>query len=135
MTNLRKAFIAIPLIALLGACGPAVGSGPVRAELTEFAIELAPAAVAAGDVQFDINNAGTIEHEFVIVDTDTLAADLTVEGEGVSEEGMTVVDEVEDIAAGATPTLTVSLSAGHYALICNLPGHYAGGMHADLTVE
>lgn len=28
----------------------------------------------------------------------------------------------------------MSLPAGHYVLLCNLPGHYAGGMRADLTV-
>ncbi len=27
------------------------------------------------------------------------------------------------------------LKKGHYALICNLPGHYQGGMHADFTVR
>ena len=25
--------------------------------------------------------------------------------------------------------------AGHYALICNLPGHYSAGQHADLTIK
>jgi uncharacterized cupredoxin-like copper-binding protein len=29
----------------------------------------------------------------------------------------------------------VKLKAGHYALICNLPGHYAAGQHIDFTVN
>jgi uncharacterized cupredoxin-like copper-binding protein len=27
--------------------------------------------------------------------------------------------------------LTIDLAAGHYAIVCNLPGHYAAGMHVD----
>jgi uncharacterized cupredoxin-like copper-binding protein len=30
--------------------------------------------------------------------------------------------------------LTADLSPGHYALVCNLPGHYKAGMHVDFWV-
>ncbi|MGZ4126505.1 MAG: sulfocyanin-like copper-binding protein [Actinomycetota bacterium] len=30
--------------------------------------------------------------------------------------------------------LTADLSAGHYALVCNLSGHYKAGMHVDFWV-
>ena len=30
--------------------------------------------------------------------------------------------------------LTIDMKAGHYAVVCNLPGHYAGGMHEDFWV-
>lgn len=56
----------------------------------------------------------------------------TADGEA-SEAGS--VGEVDDLAPGASKDLTLTLPAGHYALICNVPGHYAGGMHADLTVR
>ncbi|MEA2312683.1 MAG: hypothetical protein QOE28_2651, partial [Solirubrobacteraceae bacterium] len=36
---------------------------------------------------------------------------------------------------GAAKALTLNLKPGHYALICNLPGHYTAGMYADLTVK
>ena len=36
---------------------------------------------------------------------------------------------------GKTGRLTVTLPAGKYVLLCNLPGHFAGGMYADFTVE
>ena len=88
---------------------------------------------------FQINNAGTVVHEFVVMKTDLAADKLPIDtSKGVvSEEtsGLTVIDEVEDIAIGATPSLAVTLPAGHYVLICNLPGHYAGGMHADFTTN
>ena len=45
------------------------------------------------------------------------------------------MDEVENIAPGTGADLTANLSAGTYAVVCNLPGHYGQGMHADLTVE
>ena len=32
-------------------------------------------------------------------------------------------------------TLTLTLKPGHYSIICNLPGHYTGGMYTDLTVR
>ena len=31
-------------------------------------------------------------------------------------------------------SLDVSLKAGSYVIICNLPGHYASGMHTAFTV-
>jgi uncharacterized cupredoxin-like copper-binding protein len=31
--------------------------------------------------------------------------------------------------------LAANLEAGHYVLVCNLPGHYQGGMRVDLTVK
>jgi uncharacterized cupredoxin-like copper-binding protein len=27
--------------------------------------------------------------------------------------------------------VVADLKAGHYALVCNLPGHYKAGMHVD----
>ena len=29
----------------------------------------------------------------------------------------------------------MTLKKGHYVLICNLPGHYSGGMRSDFTVR
>jgi uncharacterized cupredoxin-like copper-binding protein len=33
--------------------------------------------------------------------------------------------------AGTSQLLTIDLKSGHYAVVCNLPGHYAAGMHQD----
>src|SRR5437870_249437 len=35
---------------------------------------------------------------------------------------------------GQTKPLVSTLLPGHYALVCNLPGHYRMGMHQDFTV-
>jgi uncharacterized cupredoxin-like copper-binding protein len=44
--------------------------------------------------------------------------------------------EISSIAPGATRKLTVkNLVAGHYVMVCALPGHYQSGMYADFTVN
>jgi uncharacterized cupredoxin-like copper-binding protein len=30
--------------------------------------------------------------------------------------------------------LTIDMAEGHYAIVCNLNGHYASGMHQDFWV-
>jgi uncharacterized cupredoxin-like copper-binding protein len=30
--------------------------------------------------------------------------------------------------------LTIDMAEGHYAIVCNLNGHYAAGMHQDFWV-
>src|SRR3989304_3892503 len=58
-----------------------------------------------------------------------------------SDEGLTLIDEIEDIAVGDAPTLTVNLDAGNYVLICNIydatedEAHYQEGMFVGFTVE
>ena len=45
------------------------------------------------------------------------------------------VGETGDLKAGASKKLTLNLKPGHYALICNLPGHYKAGQYTDFTVR
>ncbi len=111
----------------------------VTARESEFKIELGATSAPAGDVTFEITNGGTVVHEFVVVKTDLAGDKLPIDSSDgkVSEDDPAIeaIDEVEDIAVGATPSLSVNLPAGHYVLICNLPGHYTGGMHADFTTS
>jgi len=90
--------------------------------------------VPAGTVTFTVVNEGVKKHEFVVMSTDTSTDKLKVKNDEVVEDAYTAVDEIEDIVPGSTETLTVDLAPGHYALICNLKGHYRMGMWADLTV-
>ena len=90
-----------------------------------------PASVAAGTVTFTVENTGTVKHEMVVVLTG--GATLTPGSDGkVSEDG--AVDEIGDIPAGETKSLTVKLDAGKYELICNIKDHYKMGMHVAFTV-
>ena len=102
-----------------------------------------------------VTNEGQKEHELIALRTDTPAGDFPVMSEeeamaGMEEEGeegmghghdideeapgIEVIDEIADIQSGATQDLTVTLEAGHYALICNIREHYSSGMWADPTV-
>ena len=100
--------------------------------LKEFAVAAAPATGRAGKVTFRVHNAGAVNHEFVVLRTNTPAAGL-LKGSEASEAGN--VGEIGGVKPGATKALRLDLKAGHYALICNLPGHYAAGQHADFVVK
>jgi uncharacterized cupredoxin-like copper-binding protein len=113
------------------------GAGVVNATEKDFAIALDPSTTDSGQVSFEITNDGPSTHEFVVFKTDLAPDALPLNDDGdVDEEGkgVTHLDEVEDIAAGSTESLDVSLDPGSYVVICNLPGHYKLGMHAPLTV-
>jgi uncharacterized cupredoxin-like copper-binding protein len=119
-----------------GPAQSAAGSGgSVAVELTEWKVVPAAATAAAGPVSFAVTNKGTQVHEFVVVKTDTKADALPVADNKIDESTLTPVDEIEDIQVGATPTLDVTLDAGHYVLLCNIETHYEQGMHADFDVS
>ena len=129
--------MAVGVIAA-GCSSPTAAAPPkaVNATLTEFKIQADAAKVAAGDVTFTLTNKGATTHEFVIVRTDLAPSALPKDAEGGVAEGgpLTKVDEVEDIEAGKTKTLTVKVEPGKYAYFCNLAGHYAGGMTGGFEV-
>lgn len=114
---------------------PSTAAGGIAVELKEWSVTPSSATASAGSVTFNVTNSGTTIHEFVVVKTDTKAADLTVVDNKIDESVLTPVDEIEDIEAGATPTLTVDLAAGHYVLLCNIETHYSQGMYADFDVS
>jgi uncharacterized cupredoxin-like copper-binding protein len=117
------------------ASASAAGGAPVAVELSEWKVVPSPATASAGSLTFAVKNAGTQTHEFVVVKTDLKADALPVVDHKIDESTLTPVDEIEDIAAGATPTLSVDLDAGHYVLLCNIETHYEQGMHADFDVS
>ena len=116
------------------ATSPAGGGTAIAATEKDFSIGLDSTEVAAGEVTFTINNEGPSAHEFVVIATDTAPGDLPVKDGLVEEDGITVVDEAEDIAPSTTASLPIDLEAGSYVIICNLPGHYEQGMNVGLTV-
>lgn len=98
----------------------------------EFALVPDPTEAAAGTITFAVTNGGKVEHELVVIKTDKGAANLGEANGEADETG--AVDEIV-LAAGESGELTVDLEAGSYALVCNLPGHYAAGMFEDFTVN
>jgi len=113
-----------------------VGATIVDVALAEWSVKPSTTTAAPGAVTFRVSNIGTTVHELIVVKTDTKADALPVADGKVAEDGLTVVDEVEDVAAGTTADLALTgLVAGHYAIFCNIEGHYSQGMHADFDVK
>jgi uncharacterized cupredoxin-like copper-binding protein len=109
-----------------------------------------PNAAKAGDITFVVKNTGTIEHEVIVLKLDAgqTAAKLPVVDGGdppVSvATGADKVDETnsvgetggENLKPGETRSFTVkAMTAGNYALVCNIAKHYQMGMFAPFTVS
>ena len=137
-SRLRRS-IVVPAAVVLGltaaSCG---GDGGIGATEVDFSITLDESSATAGDLTFDVTNDAEQIHEFVIFKTDLAEDALPTNEDGTVDEegeGVELVDEIEDIEAGSTQSLTVTLDAGSYVFICNLPGHYAQGMHTSFTAS
>ena len=130
------AFAALPLAA--SGCGSSSSAhapssnGPVRAVLGDYRITTNTADPKTDHVTFAVKNEGKAAHELVVLRTNRTAGSLG-HGKRVPENGN--VGETGDLRPGQSKKLTLTLKPGHYALICNLPGHYAAGMHADFTIR
>jgi uncharacterized cupredoxin-like copper-binding protein len=136
MTDRRLWFVLLGIGLLATACGGG-GEADLNATLRDDGITVAPTSLGAGPAVIEGTNDGTVTHEFEVfevpdgVDANALPAD----GDAADASGMEVVDEVEDIAPGTSARVNLDLEPGTYAVICNLPGHYANGMHATFTVS
>jgi len=117
-----------------GASASTAGATTVSVAAGEFYFHVDRASAPAGKVAFVTKNEGNVGHEMVVVKTDAKAGELPYENGEASEEGAMGEIGEDDLEVGQTSTLTLDLKPGHYALICNLPGHYKGGMYADFTV-
>jgi len=115
------------------------GYRTVNVKLVDYAIT-GPTTLPAGKYEFVLKNVGRVPHELVIWRTKTSAAALPLAKDGrVDEESDTlegVLDSGSSLDPGETRILFADLTtAGHYALVCNLPAHYHSGMHLDLAVS
>jgi uncharacterized cupredoxin-like copper-binding protein len=133
---MRRLIYAIAMVASAAALllpAAADASGTVKVSIADFKIKPATSSTSAGKTTFVVKNSDSMEHELVVIKTTRKAGDLPMDGAQASEKGK--VGEVEDIGDGQTKKVTLNLKKGHYALICNIPGHYKGGMFADFTVR
>jgi len=100
--------------------------------------------VAGPAVSLRVSNVGVITHELVVL---PLPAGQPVGVRQVGSDGK--VDETgstgevsascasgagDGLRPGSTGWATVTLAAGRYELVCNLPGHYGAGMYTELDV-
>jgi len=98
-----------------------------------------PASGTSGDITFTVKNTGTIDHEVVVLKTDTAFDQLKVgESEPDKVDEATSVGEVGDpeLKPGESRSLTVTgMAAGNYVLVCNIAKHYGLGMRAAFKVS
>jgi hypothetical protein len=109
--------------------GSATGSSPaacnaglpgrVGGHETEYAIVLTRPSVACGNVIFEQDNFGEDPH------------DLQLQKVGAPAPFFSFAE----LAPGGVAKQTFNLSRGTWTLYCSLPGHYALGMHVNLTVD
>ncbi len=93
--------------------------------------------VKAGTVRFEVTNwSRSVLHEMLIVSVDNPTAPLPYDypQARVPEDQVKVLGEAADLQPNVSKTFEVALTPGSYLLICNLPGHYAAGMAAPLSV-
>jgi len=117
---------------------PAGGTGTaVTVDLgkgREFAVAPSVTSAPAGSITFTVTNDGRMMHEMVVVPEPSGGAQALKKADGSADETGSP-GEAPDIAAGKTKTVTLNLTAGRYLLLCNLPGHFAGGMYAEFSVS
>jgi|FLYL01.1.fsa_nt_gi uncharacterized cupredoxin-like copper-binding protein len=120
-----------------GENGDGAAGEVVAVELFDsFDIEVDPASVPAGDVTFDVTNAGNIPHNLRVIASDADPGSLPVSGGMVDEAQVDVVaSTTADLPGGENEQVAASLDAGSYILICNVAGHYEAGMYVGFTVE
>ena len=103
-----------------------------------------PPTATAGQISIIASNMGWRTHELVILPlaAGTSAGHRVAGSDGkVAETGSLGEASAscaggtgEGVTAGSVGWTTVTLPAGRYELLCNLPNHYADGMWQELIV-
>lgn len=142
MRSMRKLFVGTAAFTVVVACVGVVTAGAVTSkplvavQVDEFSVFPGTQGAPSGKVRFVVTNIGKVEHEFVVLKASKPAGNLLGGDHGpnrADESG--AVGEIGGIPAGQARTLNLTLKPGHYALICNLPGHYKTGQFADFYVR
>jgi uncharacterized cupredoxin-like copper-binding protein len=160
MKNL-KLLLPVILLTLITACGSnstkqqtsnispasfvsytsAKASNMTKIDVKEQEMKIIPSSntAPAGQINFVIKNVGRMPHEFVVFKTD-LPLDKLPQKNGEMDENGAGVKNVADtgenyLKSGETRTLRTNLTPGKYVLVCNLPGHFSGGMKTTFVVK
>ena len=126
---------------VLGDMGAMMNGGMMRGGMM---LHVTPRSAPAGPISFVALNHGTVTHELIVLPLAPGAAPgsrTMGAGNRVSEDG-SLGEASNDCAAGAGEGsapghacwVTLVLKPGRYEVLCNLPGHYAAGMYAELDV-
>lgn len=106
------AAVAAAAFALSGCVAKAdVSAGPVTVTSTDDSCDVSASTAMSGTLAFDVKNTGSQVSEFYLL----------------ADDGLRIVGEVENIAPGASRTLTVVAQPGNYFTICK-PGMIGAGI-------
>jgi uncharacterized cupredoxin-like copper-binding protein len=140
-TVARAGFVVLALAAVACSSSSQRGSAPpagsqVDVKVRDFRIK-APARIAAGSVTLRVSNLGPDTHELMLVRDDGRDLPLRPDDLTLDEDAMKprTVSTLEDDHPGSHRVWKLHLSPGRYELVCNMSGHYLGGMHTRLVVR
>jgi hypothetical protein len=136
----RTGLVALALVTV--ACsssshdaGTRPGEQTLRVKVRDFAIN-APKLVPAGNVALRVSNGGPDTHELILLrggEKLSLRPDnLTLDEDALKPRTVSVL---EDDHPGSQRVWHLQLAPGRYVLVCNMSGHYLGGMRTELTVR
>ena len=100
----------------------------------------APTTLSAGTVEFAVKNAGSSEHEFVVIKGSYADLPKTANGAVLEDQlgAGALVGRTARIKEGSSETKSFTVTAGKYVLLCNLvvgPTSHAGiGQRLDVAV-
>jgi uncharacterized cupredoxin-like copper-binding protein len=119
---------------LLSSCAP---DPTMRIALYSYQISIDQAQFEAGPITLYITNYSEKQpHEIALFRTDTPAEFLPrTLVDTVNAAMINPISSKVDVMPGITRKQSVNLSAGHYIILCNLPGHYDQGMYAEFDVK
>jgi uncharacterized cupredoxin-like copper-binding protein len=108
----------------------------LRVTVGDFHIK-APKRVFSRDVRLLVHNRGPDAHELIVLRARNSHLPLRPDGTTVDEEALerATVGILEPGAPGSVRQLLLHLPPGRYVLICNMSGHFLGGMHTELVVQ
>jgi uncharacterized cupredoxin-like copper-binding protein len=117
--------------AVSGIAAPAPAT-TLRADVAEWSIVPSSGSVRAGTVRLVVHNLGASRHQITVVRTASFGARLPLAGARAAVRPLAASLIVRP---GASATLTVSLKAGSYVLLDNLPWSYWKGTSVAFSVR
>jgi hypothetical protein len=142
---LSALILSASLLASCGGGGGGSSSKAVQVRLTEYQLTPDIADAKSGKFGIDVNNAGTLKHELVLVRADSLdqlpkRPDGSVDEDKIPETNK--LGETGEFAPTTTKTINAKLPAGNYVMFCNIiqttnvgaVSHFVRGMHAQISV-
>jgi uncharacterized cupredoxin-like copper-binding protein len=145
VTTFRALFALVALTAATGVVvlgsgctGAPKGAAGAVVRVTESDFKIAaPKRLSAGDVVLRVRNRGPDAHELLVIRLGPKGLPFRGDGLTVDEDAVerSEVGVLEPGDAGDARNLEVHLAPGRYVLLCNMSGHYLGGMRRVVVVR